>query len=235
MKVNRSAFYVAMFDDDGDLATDGRTPFLMMHQGLDMPSSLSVAGDGVINAEDAVPVAEGIEQLQVAYVINNNPLAPNAPPQIRGVEEVPMLPIDYYGEAWQLIDPDLNNFTPRQSPPAQWWFFDSMVRLEDPLRARNHPANIRQVRLTVVARSTVSDQQITGDNLMTGAQGAPLSNGAIPWRQLENLDNPVPDFNPVGGGFYRVILRESITPKNMLMNAQFPPVSFVNATAPGGG
>jgi type IV pilus assembly protein PilW len=100
----------------------------------------------------------------------------------------------------------------------------------------DHPANIRQVRLTVVARSTVSDQQITGDNLLTAAEGAPLPDGTLPWRQLENLGTPgTSDFSPVGGGFYRAILREAITPKNLLMNAQFPPVTFVNPGSPGGG
>jgi type IV pilus assembly protein PilW len=235
--VNRSAFYVAMFDDDGNPATTGRTPFLMMHQGLDMPSALSVAGDGVIDANDSVPVAEGIEQLQVAYILNVINPEPNLPPPpvvpiIIGVEQVPMLPANYYGEAWQGSNAAINAYEASLNPPNKWFFEAST---NSTLRDDDHPANIRQIRLTVVARSTVPDQQITGDNMMTAAQGAPLANGAIPWRQLENLTGPVPDFNPVGGGYYRVILRESITPKNLLMNAQFPPVAFVNVNAPGGG
>jgi type IV pilus assembly protein PilW len=83
----------------------------------------------------------------------------------------------------------------------------------------------------------VSDQQIAGDSLLSAIEGAPLPDGTIPWRQLENLGVPaITDFSPTGRGFYRVILRESITPKNLLMNAQFPPVTFgTNAAAPGGG
>jgi type IV pilus assembly protein PilW len=225
VKIDRSAFYVAMFDDDGDPATEGRTPFLMMHQGLDLPSALSIEGDGVIDADDAVPVAEGIEQLQAAYILNSN--TPTGQPLIRGVNESPMMAATHYGEQWEAIDP--------VNLPALW-FFDPRISSGDARRMADHPANIRQVRLTVVARSTVPDQQLSGDDLLTGAAGAPLPDGTLPWRQLENLGTPgSPDFTPAGGGFYRVILRESITPKNLLMNAQFPPVSFVNPGSPGGG
>jgi type IV pilus assembly protein PilW len=225
VKIDRSAFYVAMFDDDGDPSTEGRTPFLMMHQGLDMPSALSIEGDGVIDASDAVPVAEGIEQLQAAYILNSN--TPTGQPLIRGVNESPMMAATHYGEQWEAIDP--------VNLPALW-FFDPEISLGDARRMADHPANIRQVRLTVVARSTLPDPRTAGDDLLTGAAGAPLPDGTLPWRQLENLGAPgSPDFTPRGGGFYRVILRESITPKNLLMNSQFPPVSFVNPGSPGGG
>ncbi|HEX8703317.1 MAG TPA: prepilin-type N-terminal cleavage/methylation domain-containing protein [Myxococcaceae bacterium] len=225
VKIDRSAFYVAMFDDDGDAATGGRTPYLMMHQGLDMPSSLSLEGDGVIDANDAVPVAEGIEQFQAAYILNSN--TPTGQPLIRGVNESPMMAATHYGEQWEAIDP--------AHLPALW-FFDPAIASSDARRMADHPANIRQVRLTVVARSTVPDQQISGDDLLTSTTGATLPDGTLPWRQLENLGTPgSPDFTPAGGGYYRVILRESVTPKNLLMNAQFPPVSFVNPGSPGGG
>jgi type IV pilus assembly protein PilW len=224
VKINRAAFYVAMFDADGDPATEGRTPYLMMHQGLDMPSDLSVEGDGLIDANDAVPVAEGIEQFQIAYILNSNT---SAQPLIRGVNEAPMMAATHYGEQWQALDPV-------NLPPL--WFFDPRVSSSDARRMADHPANIRQVRLTVVARSTVSDQQFPGDNLLKPTEGAPLPDGTLPWRQLENLGTPgTSDFTPAGGGFYRAILRESITPKNLLMNAQFPPVTFVNPGSPGGG
>jgi type IV pilus assembly protein PilW len=229
VRINRSAFYVAMFDNDGNPATQGSTPFLMMHQGLDLDAS------GTIDAEDSVPVAEGIEQFQVAYILNAN--TPTGLPLIRGVNEVPMMPPAYYGEQWQRIDADLNSYNAANAASNQvrYWFFDGRITATHDFRRRDHPANIRQIRLSVVARSTVSDQQITGDNLLTPAQGTALADGTIPWRQLENVGMPVPQFAPAGGGYYRVILRESLTPKNLLMNAQFPPVSFVSATAPGGG
>jgi type IV pilus assembly protein PilW len=225
VKIHRAAFYVAMFDDDGDPTTAGRTPFLMMHQGLDMPGELSLEGDGLIDANDAVPVAEGIEQLQVAYILNSN--TPRGQPLLLGVNEDPMMAPTHYGEQWAAIDP--------VNLPALW-FFDPSVTAGDARRMADHPANIRQVRLTVVARSTVPDPERPGDNLLTAAEGASLPDGTVPWRQLENLGTPgTPDFSPAGGGFYRVLLRESITPKNLLMNAQFPPVTFVNPGSPGGG
>ncbi len=100
----------------------------------------------------------------------------------------------------------------------------------------DHPANIRQVRLTLISRSSLPDPQIVGDDLLRRPDGSPypdgqpLANGTIPWRHLENLPlPPAADFTPAGGHFYRVILRESITPKNLLLNRQFAPVT------PGGG
>ncbi|HEX8703474.1 MAG TPA: prepilin-type N-terminal cleavage/methylation domain-containing protein [Myxococcaceae bacterium] len=221
VKIDRFGFYVAMFDEDGDLATSGSVPYLMMNQGLDL------TGDGSINAEDSVPVAEGIEQLQIAYILNvNNPAALNEAPIILGVEGA--MPANHYGELWQGSNALINTtFVSSQTPPIPWFFDTDVVGATHAFRRADHPANIRQIRLTLVARSTVSDQQITGDNMMTGAEGAPLpGNNAIPWRQLENLDTPVPDFTPSGGGYYRVLIRESITPKNLLMNAQFSPVEF---------
>jgi type IV pilus assembly protein PilW len=229
VKVDRFGFYVDTFDEDGNLATPGRTPFLMMHPGVDMDD------DGDIDREDAVPVAEGIEQFQVAYILNSN--TPTGQPLIRGVNESPLMPPTYYGEQWQAIDPDLNAFNAANvaQNKVPYWFFDSSIPNSHPFRTRDHPANIRQVRLTVVARSTVPDPQITGDNLLTGKEGDALPDGTVPWKQLENLDAPAADFSPAGGGYYRTILRESITPKNLLMNAQFPPVSFIADRPFGGG
>ncbi len=218
--VNRAAFYVATFDSDGDPGTTGNTPYLMMHQGLDMNL------DGEINANDAVPVAEGIEQLQVAYVLNS---IDNSTPAIRGVNEAPMMPPVYYGENWESID--LANL------PPNWAFDTTVARVTRNTRlTSDHSANIRQVRVTMVARSTVADPQIPGDDMMSANMGDPLPDGTVPWQQLENLGTPVaPDFNPSGGGFYRVLLRESVTPKNLQMNAQFPPVSFAPGVLAGGG
>ena len=86
-------------------------------------------------------------------------------------------------------------------------------------------------------RSALPDQQFAGDDLLRFRpdgtpypNGAPLPNGTVPWRHLENLDlPPAADFTPSGGGFYRMLLRESITPKNLLLNRQFAPIT------PGGG
>jgi len=227
LMVHRAAFYVAMFPTPGG----DRKPYLMLHQGLDMPSASNPQGDGVINANDAVPVAEGIEQLQVAYILDtHNRDTTDFTPLILGVN-APM-GANHFGENWEQID--LTNL-------PHGWFFNVGFGAVDPLlmaerRLRDHPANIRQVRMTVVSRSAVRDLQYRGDDLMRKfdgsayPDGAALANGTIPWRHLENLEaNPAVDFTPRDGGFYRMLLRESITPKNLLLNRQFAPIT------PGGG
>jgi type IV pilus assembly protein PilW len=233
--VHRAAFYVAMFDDDGDPATPERTPYLMMHQGLDMPSATSPDGDSVIDANDAVPVAEGIEQLQVAYILYTDDDDIDRTPLIRGVTQ-PM-GVDYYGENWDQLDADLRT--------VPGWYFNppkpgSPNRRYDRagwavVRQKDHPANIRQVRMTLVARSAIPDPQIPGDNLMEKPDGTPYPKGpllldaenSVAWRHLENLtEGPVSaDFKPSGGHFYRTIVRESVAPKNLGMSRQFIPVN----------
>jgi type IV pilus assembly protein PilW len=246
--VNRAAFYIAMFDD----GQGALTPYLMMHNGLDMPTDTQPNGDGTINALDAVPVAAGIEQLQVAYILDTN--AEDTPtssfpgdnlPIIRGVED-DMPPATYYGENWEAIPinhPVTGNLLPRG------WAFNPLINPNSPFplfrdaktiaRARllDHPANIRQVRLTLISRSPVVDPQLPGDNLMRRPDGTPFLDGPAlggatgrAWRHLENL-GPTPNaqFRPSTAGYYRFILRQSVAPKNMLMSRQFVPVT------PGGG
>nr|AYM52349.1 prepilin-type N-terminal cleavage/methylation domain protein [Hyalangium minutum] len=227
LMVHRAAFYVAMFTHP---TTGERKPYLMMHKGLDMPSASNPEGDGVIDENDAVPVAEGIEQLQLAYVLDTNKKDNDQTPLILGVNG-PMGPT-HFGENWEQID---------LATLPHGWFFNVGFGAKDPfemakLRNMDHPANIRQVRMTVVSRSSVPDQGYAGDNLLakpsgaTYADGAQLPNGTVPWRHLENLEQPpAAAFTPSGGGFYRMLLRESITPKNLLLNRQFAPIT------PGGG
>ncbi len=202
VKVGRTSFYVAAFDEDGDPATPGTTPYLMQHRGVDLN------GDGRIDGGDATPIAVGVEQLQVAYILNT--LGEEAPTLVGVDGAVP------WGEGW-------HTGTAEQDRP----------RLEDayasPRRLTAHPANIRQVRLTLVARSTQRDPQRPGDDVLTlgttGHAGPALPSGATPWRQLENLGTtPAREFDPRGGGFTRAVLREAITPKNLLMRSQFIPV-----------
>ena len=202
VRVERASFYVSSFDDDGDPATPGTTPYLMLHRGVD------INDDGSVDGADATPLAVGIEQLQVAYILNT---LGDTPPPLVGVDDaVP------WGETWHLATPELNR-----------------PRLEDayasPRRLGSHPANIRQVRLTLVARSTRADTQRPGDDVLTpgalGSEGPPLPSGTTSWRQLENLGTtPAKSFDPRGGGFSRAVMRGSIAPKNLLMRSQFTPV-----------
>ncbi len=192
IKVERSSFYVAAFDDDRDAATPP-VPYLMLHRGLDSN------GDGSFNADDSVPLAQGVEQLQLAYILNSND---DAPPTIVGVTDAPG-----YGDAWaaSATGPEMEDF------------------YSDASRLVNHPANIRQVRITLVVRGAVREQERVGDNAITGESGAALAGGAIPWKALENLGTPVttPAFSPQAGGYARTVLRVSVAPKNLLMKNQF--------------
>ena len=229
--IHRAAFFVGLYDDDGDPSTPERKPYLMLHEGLDMASSSSAQGDGVIDANDAVPVAEGIEQLQLAYILDTNTKDADQTPLILGVNAP--LPPDHWGEKWE--ERDLINL-------PHGWFFNVGLQAVDPQempykRLLDHPANIRQVRMTLVARSSLPDERIAGDNLLLRSDntpfpdGDPLANGTVPWRHLENLTlgSIAAEFAPAGGRYYRAILRESIAPKNLLLNRQFAP------TNPGGG
>lgn len=228
--VHRAAFYLASFN----AGQGARTPYLMMHTGQDLN------GDNAINVQDAVPVAAGIEQLQVAYILDtnaedtptSNPPGDNTP-IVRGVEAD--MDVDYYGENWEQIElPDVGRL------PTGWFFnpfnpYPRRLFTNAKAIARtqllDHPANIRQVRLTLISRSSVREPSIAGDDLLVRPDssaypdGPDLPDGTRAWRHLENLVDPVPNFRPQGGGFYRFILRQSVTPKNMLMNRQFVPVN----------
>lgn len=245
--INRAAFYVAMFDE----GQGTRTPYLMMHSGQDLPDGNNAAGDGVINAADAVPVAAGIEQLQVSYVLATNSVdnpAETPPgdytPIVRGVEDD--MDAAHFGEAWEaIVTPDFGRL-PRNwflNPYTQWPYtlYDPSTNALQLRQLTDHPANIRQVRVTLISRSTVPDNQIPGDDLMLKPDGTAYPDGpALPgglgraWRHLENLGTPAAGFRPAGGGFYRFILRQSITPKNMEVNRQFVPVNSGNPLLGGG-
>jgi type IV pilus assembly protein PilW len=204
---------VAAFDDDGNASTQ-RVPYLMLSRGLDLDD------DGDVDLEDASPVAGSIEQLQVAYILNTSS---SAAPPLLGVDDLGAA----WGDAWaaSVTGPELDDPYVRPANQAG----------QDP-RLTLHPANIRQVRLTVVGRSTQSEAGFAGEDLSQPLAGADLASGQTPWQRLENLSFPVGGgadsarpFSPVGGGYRRVVLRLSVAPKNLLMRSQFA------AFLPGGG
>jgi type IV pilus assembly protein PilW len=137
----------------------------------------------------------------------------------------------YYGERWEQISPATLPtgwfFNPFQPYPYTRYTTSQALAAAHRL---DHPANIRQVRLTVISRSSVPELEIRGEDLLLRPDGTPyldgpqLRDGSLAWRHLENLSvEPVvsANFRPVGGGYYRFILRQSITPKNLLMSRQF--------------
>lgn len=222
VKINRTAFYVASFNN---------IPYLMMHRGLDISGGATGTPDGLINEQDAVPVAEGIEQMQVAYVLNalhsSDTTVENKVPTIVGVDNTALKLLNGstltwpYGEQWP------QKFA--SDKPAYSDGYDA------PVRFSSHPANIRQVRVTLVSRSTIPDPQLLkdpkyrGDNALNPTTETWTSgsyNSTTTWAQLENLPaTPNATFDPRGGGFYRVVLRQTIAPKNMLSRSQFLPIT----------
>lgn len=197
VKVDRAAFYIARFDDDANAGTPA-VPYLMMHRGTDLNA------DGAVDANDATPVSDGVEQLQIAYVLNT---ISTAPPLVAGVDDaVP------WGDAW-----DAN------SPPPRPRMRDSYRAIS---RLTHHPANIRQVRVTLVARGPTTGEDL-GDDLhepaLPSSSGTAIAGIGVPWRQMENLGAAPAQLAPTGGGYERMLLRVSVSPKNLLMRGQFLP------------
>ncbi len=124
MKVDRYSFFVQAFDDDGDNAT-APVPYLMLHRGID------IATPGGVDEADAVPIAAGVEQLQLACVMNAD-MRKTAPPAILGVNNPNEPP---FGEAW-----DADGMQPGRERPAMK---DSYP---DAKCFTSNPANVRLVR-----------------------------------------------------------------------------------------
>lgn len=193
LKVQRAAFFVRGYPDDPGGAGPV-TPYLMLHQGLDLD------GSGTVDVNDAVPIAARVEQLQVAYMMDAVP--PTCPtPAIHGVTDSPP-----WGLAWRTgTGPTLD------------------TSYADPSRCSDDVANVRQVRVSVVARGGrvggAGDDALTGD----GSTGT-LGSGTVAWKPLENLATPVAPFVPSGGGFRRTVIRLAVSTPNLAMRSQFLPL-----------
>jgi type IV pilus assembly protein PilW len=125
----------------------GITPYLVLDAGLDLN------GDGPDEAEEVI-VAEGIESFQVGYVMTNAALAP------RGT--VPGTPIAFApgaagatgGSGMTTLEfPGLQNPDQTVYQPTSWYRYAlGPTPTVAPERLTDHQANIRGVRITLVAR-----------------------------------------------------------------------------------
>jgi type IV pilus assembly protein PilW len=215
VKIDRASFYVASFDDDGDVTTPERTPFLMYHTGRDEN------GDGSINASDATPIAMGVEQMQIAYMMTTT--REKVMPTIMGVTGTSS---DWFGVNWR----NSGVYTGPKSPDStneKGWM---AAPYDDLSRTTSYPANVRQVRISLVTRGTNTTQGETGDDMNDTSKSwnvGTAADGTVLWRAMENLGSPTPaDFTPSGGGYLRTVQRFSVTTRNLQMRSQhFPPNS----------
>jgi type IV pilus assembly protein PilW len=218
VKVNRASFYLAAFDEDANSASPS-IPYLMFHRGTD------VSGDGRVDVNDAVPLTSGVEQLQISYALNT---AAGAAPNLLGVTSAA---VPGWGDDWA------SSIT----TPAQWYWTDSYSAAR---RLISHPANVRQVRVSMVLRGNTAEQGARGDEVYDPNQSwsseTLATSGVVAWRQLEDLDSaPAPDFDPTSptgatAGFVRRMTRFSVSPKNLLMRSQFLPPNLLSGTSYGG-
>jgi type IV pilus assembly protein PilW len=213
LKVNRSTFFVRAFTENTQ-----PVPYLMLHRGID------VDGDNDVDADDAVPVSAGVEQLQLSYVMQGSPTGLPTIVGTRNAKE------PAFGMAWRVA---------ANAPTPNW----REAPYTHASRQTSHPANIRQVRVTLIARSTNVIESVLGENLNDPAAAhtkGTFADGTVAWKQLENLGNAVPaKFNPaiyhpitgtalpatqgLKASYLRVPLRVSVSPKNLLMRSQFLP------------
>lgn len=107
-------------------------PYLMLDTGVDQ------SANNVIGAEDLIPIARGVEDLQVAYVLNDSP---NFTAPDNGTDWV----VGNTSGTVEEPDPTIAN------PP------DYQTIDEDARRYTRHPANIRAVRVSLGVRSLRPD------------------------------------------------------------------------------
>lgn len=149
LKVDRYRFFVADVLDGGEVR-----PFLLLDQGLDLSGARAfdagtgryvewrddTPGDGVAAANpdlaNVVPVAGPVEDLQVAYLMN---------------EPTPLTAGADSNQNWILGDNALVAQSEQPNPAAAAPRYETAYR--DATRRNFHPANIRGVRVNLVTRS----------------------------------------------------------------------------------
>lgn len=171
---------------------NGAQPYLVLDTGLD------ANGDGPDEAEEVV-IAEGIESFQVAYVMTSNALAPRgASPGVpiafaRGplglTAGAGMTTLEFPG----LVDPALSPYR-----PTSWYGYALGPPAADQ-RLTDHQANVRAVRIAIVARGPEPDP------------GAPR---ADPFTPILN-QNARPAWIAADVPFNRVRLETTVLVRNM--------------------
>jgi len=179
---------------------DGRTdPFLVLDTGTDLD------GDADVDEDDEILLAEGIEAFQVSYQFTNPALLAGTAAAITlNTAAAP-------SEADDVITPTV---FPGTVAVGQFEYEPSSFyrpRLLAPLpaeRLTNHQANVRAVRISLVARSPEPDPASSAN--LTWTAGSPL------YRMNQTA---APDWVPADGGYQRTVLDTSVNLPNMTVRA----------------
>ena len=131
-------------------------PYLVLDRGVDWTGSANGSPDGVVDEKDEVLVAEGIEGLQVAYALANPALGqPGATTAIAFGTTVPAT--QALASAGDILETSFagaaNGTTAAVYAPSSFYSY----RYSDPIRQTAHQANIRSVRIAILARSPEPD------------------------------------------------------------------------------
>ncbi len=139
-------------------------PYLVLDMGVDRNL------DGVIDANDEILVARGVEVFQVSYQLPSGVVAGETPAQaIQWSTTNPATTPITYGDAtsntlWRTSFPLVAPTMERSIYYPSSWFSRSS---SDPVRLLNNQGNIRAVRIGIVARSAGTDPE-RGTNLVVG-------------------------------------------------------------------
>jgi type IV pilus assembly protein PilW len=154
-QVDRYRFYVRPVNMGG-----GRwDPYLVLDQGIDSD------GDGDIDLDDEILVAEGIENLQVAYSFldPNMPAAGTVPGSQIAVPAPGSAPTNTAQTITPTEFPGAYDATKAYPLLKSADFFVPSSRPLDPKRQTNHQGNIRGVQIALVARSPEPDPGSTSN------------------------------------------------------------------------
>lgn len=178
---------------------DGATidPYLVLDTGVD------TNGNGTIDEADELIIAEGIELLQFAYVMTSNTLAPRGTVPGTAIAFTKATTAATSGAGMTTLDfPG----TPKTDVPLYGWSSYYGYAVGPPpatARLTDHQANIRAVRVALVARSPSVDPSLA-------------SGGQVPL--LLNMDQ-LPDWIRATDRYARVTLETTVLARNMVTRA----------------
>lgn len=171
---------------------DAETPYLMLDRGVDLN------GDNNFDENDHIPVAEGIEDLQVVFTLLNGNCAGNPTCTYSEVENMPN-----YSDITRPLFCDEPYPDPQDT--------GTCISGDTTARPRDLPGNTVAVRVSIVARTAIHEP-ISGSS----AGGAPAG---FPQIDVENHIIPAPK---TVDRFKRLLFQITVPITNTLSRTSFP-------------